>query len=124
MLAGHTDRTLDESLEAVRPGSLTVVIMMGLAGRQEIAARLVAHGWSPETPAAVICGASTAEMWTWRGRTADLGAAEPPPGLAGVIVVGEVVPIGDGLAISAATAETELSVETRKGRNAKLGPAR
>ena len=47
--------------------------MMGLGGRDELATRLIAHGWSPETRAAIVCGASTPDEWTWTGRLADLG---------------------------------------------------
>ena len=52
---------------AVQPNSVTLVVMMGLAGRDEIAARLIAHGWPPSTPAAIVCGASTPDAWTWTG---------------------------------------------------------
>jgi uroporphyrin-III C-methyltransferase/precorrin-2 dehydrogenase/sirohydrochlorin ferrochelatase len=98
VLTGQTGEALDSTLGAVRPNSLTLIVMMGLAGRADIAARLAAHGWSPETPAAIVCGASTRDEWTWTGRLADLAAAEPPHGVAGVLVAGEVVQLRDALA--------------------------
>jgi uroporphyrin-III C-methyltransferase / precorrin-2 dehydrogenase / sirohydrochlorin ferrochelatase len=98
VIAGQTGEPLDAMLEAVRPNSLTLVVMMGVAGRDEIAARLLAHTWLPETPAAIVCAASTRDEWTWTGRLADVASAEPPAGLAGVLVVGDVVRIGEALA--------------------------
>jgi uroporphyrinogen III methyltransferase / synthase len=89
---------LDSALSAIRPGALTVVVMMGVAGRDEIAARLAAHGWPPETPTAIVCGASTRDEWTWTGRLAEVAAARPPAGVPGLLVVGEVVRVREALA--------------------------
>ena len=105
VLAGHTDETFDRTLGAVQPGSITVVVMMGLGGRDEIAAKLIAHGWLADTPAAIVCGASTPEQWIWTGQLADIAAPELPDGTAGVVVVGEVVEIG--VALRAATQDTK-----------------
>lgn len=98
VLAGHHGDALDRVISAVRPGAVTLVVMMGVAGREEIAARLAAHGWAAETPAALVCGASTPEAWTWTGRLRDVAGATPPPGVAGVLVVGEVVNVREALA--------------------------
>jgi uroporphyrin-III C-methyltransferase/precorrin-2 dehydrogenase/sirohydrochlorin ferrochelatase len=98
VIAGHTGAALDRTLEAVRPNSLTLVVMMALAARQEIASRLVARGWSADSHAAVVCGASTPEAWTWTGRLADVAAATPPAGVPGVLVVGDVIAVGETLA--------------------------
>ena len=43
----------------MQPNGLTLVVMMGLATRDVIAQQLIARGWSPELPAAIVCGAST-----------------------------------------------------------------
>lgn len=112
VLAGHTDAVFDETLGAVHPGSLTVVIMMGLAHREAIAARLVARGWPPDTPAAVACGASTAAAWTWTGRLDGLAAAAPPAGVAGVIVIGDVVSV-----------RAALGAAQERAADAEEGPA-
>jgi uroporphyrin-III C-methyltransferase / precorrin-2 dehydrogenase / sirohydrochlorin ferrochelatase len=97
VIAGQTGEPLDVMLEAVRPNSLTLVVMMGVAGRDEIAARLLAHEWLPDAPAAIVCAASTRDEWTWTGRLADVADADPPAGLAGVLVVGDVVRIREAL---------------------------
>jgi uroporphyrin-III C-methyltransferase / precorrin-2 dehydrogenase / sirohydrochlorin ferrochelatase len=98
VIAGQTGEALDVMLGSVRPNRLTVVVMMALASRAEIAERLRAHGWSDETRAAVVCGASTPDEWTWTGRLADLASAAPPVGVAGVLVVGDVIKVRDALA--------------------------
>jgi siroheme synthase len=116
VLAGHRGDTLDAMLAGVRPGAMTVVVMMGVAGRREIAARLMAHGWHGDTPAALVCGASTAEAWTWTGRLAEVAGAEPPAGVAGLLVVGEVVRVRDALA-AASTPEAGCADEVKYGRS-------
>jgi uroporphyrin-III C-methyltransferase/precorrin-2 dehydrogenase/sirohydrochlorin ferrochelatase len=98
VLAGQTGDALEATIGAIRPHSLTLVSMMGLAGRGELARRLIAHGWSSETRAAIVCGASTADEWTWTGHLSELESVAPPDGVAGVVVVGEVVQVRDALA--------------------------
>jgi uroporphyrin-III C-methyltransferase/precorrin-2 dehydrogenase/sirohydrochlorin ferrochelatase len=102
VLAGRTGDALAATLDAVRPHRVTLVVMMGLAVREEIASRLAALGWSPDTAAAIVCGASTAGEWIWTGRLADLSAAQPPAGVAGVLVIGEVVRIREAMAAACA----------------------
>ena len=97
VMAGHTGETFDVALDNVRANSITLVVMMGVAVRAHIASRLVAHGWSPDSRAALVCGASTRDEWTWTGRLSDVGAAVPPDGVPGVMVVGDVVQIRESL---------------------------
>jgi uroporphyrin-III C-methyltransferase / precorrin-2 dehydrogenase / sirohydrochlorin ferrochelatase len=98
VIAGHTATVLDDLLGSVRPGRLTVVALMGLAHREAIVTRLVAHGWAPDTPSAIVCGAATPEAWTWTGRLDALPLATPPAGVPGVLVVGDVVDVGAAVA--------------------------
>jgi uroporphyrin-III C-methyltransferase/precorrin-2 dehydrogenase/sirohydrochlorin ferrochelatase len=98
VLSGHTGDRLDETLRSVAANSVTIVVMMGLSARAEIASRLIALGWSPETPAAIVCAAATPDQWTWTGVLKELSAATPPMGLAGVLVVGDVIRVGERLA--------------------------
>ena len=97
VMAGHTADAVDRTLAAVQPDSLTVVFMMGVSVRAELAAALLARGWRADTPAALLCAASTPEAWTWTGTLAEIGSATPPPGLAGVFMVGEVVQVRQAL---------------------------
>ena len=122
VLAGHTGEPLDAALAAVRPGSLTLVFMMALAARGQIAARLQALGWPATTPAAVVCGASTPEQWTWDGALAELGTCAPPDGLAGVLVVGDVVRVRATLSRSpeienSGNRQDDVPDEVRYGRS-------
>jgi uroporphyrin-III C-methyltransferase / precorrin-2 dehydrogenase / sirohydrochlorin ferrochelatase len=101
VLAGHTSEAVDHTLQAVRPNTISMVMLMGIGARADLASRLMAHGWSAETPAAIVCSASTPEAWTWTGPLAQMGEASPPGGAAGVLVVGEVVRIREVLATHA-----------------------
>ncbi|MEP7273523.1 MAG: uroporphyrinogen-III C-methyltransferase [Acidobacteriota bacterium] len=71
----------------------TLVIFMGIGGIREIAAKLVEHGRSAETPVAVIRWGSYDRQETWTSTLADVAglierAAIQAPA---IIVVGEVV---------------------------------
>jgi uroporphyrin-III C-methyltransferase / precorrin-2 dehydrogenase / sirohydrochlorin ferrochelatase len=112
VVAGQSGDTLERAIGSVRANSITLVVMMGLAVRQEITSLLVAHGWTPETSAAIVCGVSTPDEWMWTGRLADLGSAEPPSGVAGVLVIGEVVRVRDAMTDA---------VQPRSGDKVKYG---
>jgi uroporphyrin-III C-methyltransferase / precorrin-2 dehydrogenase / sirohydrochlorin ferrochelatase len=101
VLAGHTSEAVDRTLQAVRPNTISMVILMGIGARADLASRLMAHGWAAETPAAIVCSASTPDAWTWTGPLGQMGAATPPMGAAGVLVVGEVVKVREVLAVQA-----------------------
>ncbi len=45
---------------------MTVVVMMAVAGRAAVAERLMAHGWAADTPAAIVCAASTPDRGAGR----------------------------------------------------------
>ncbi len=93
VVSGHGETSYGPILDGLSPGSLSVVVLMGLGERGRIAERLLARGWSSQTPAAIVLGASTAEAFTWRGLLGELGEASPPPGrshLPGTIVIGAV----------------------------------
>ena len=74
---------------------------MGLGQRGRIGERLLARGWSADTPAAVIVGAATAQSWSWTGTLASLGTVDIPAassGAPGLLVVGAVVGLAAELA--------------------------
>jgi uroporphyrin-III C-methyltransferase/precorrin-2 dehydrogenase/sirohydrochlorin ferrochelatase len=118
VLAGHTSEAVDHTLQAVRPNTISIVILMGVGARADLASRLMAHGWSAETPAAIVCSASTPDEWTWTGSLGQMGDASPPKGAAGVLVVGEVVRLRQELAAPKPVAEVERRRrEVSYGRN-------
>jgi uroporphyrin-III C-methyltransferase len=91
VLTGSDPHSIDRVLGSIAPAALTVVVLMGIGARQRIATQLLAGGWSAATPAAIVLGASTPAMWTWRGSLSELGAVDP--GLSdapGTIVIGDV----------------------------------
>jgi uroporphyrin-III C-methyltransferase/precorrin-2 dehydrogenase/sirohydrochlorin ferrochelatase len=110
VMAGHTSETVEDTLRSVRPNTISIVILMGVGAREGLAGRLMAHGWAADTPAAIVCGASTPDAWTWTGRLDGMGGAPAPAGAAGVLVVGEVVRVRETLAAAA-------------GRVPRCGPA-
>ncbi|MGH7773317.1 MAG: uroporphyrinogen-III C-methyltransferase [Candidatus Binatia bacterium] len=69
----------------------TLVVLMGLKNLPAIAAKLLTHGRSPETPVALIRWGTTEEQETVTGTLADIldkaAALQPPV----VIVIGDVV---------------------------------
>jgi uroporphyrin-III C-methyltransferase / precorrin-2 dehydrogenase / sirohydrochlorin ferrochelatase len=100
VVSGHAESAYGAALDSLAPGSLTVVVLMGLATRGTIAARLIARGWFADTPAAIVLGASHAGATRWVGTLATLGDAAlgAGSGLAGVIVVGDVVSLATRIA--------------------------
>ncbi len=94
VVSGHAESAYEPALDSLAPDSATVVVLMGLSSRAPIAHRLLARGWPPTTPAAVILGAATPEAHTWRGPLADLGHCALPAGEApGLLVIGAAVEV-------------------------------
>ncbi len=88
---GNEDLHLDWEKIASRSG--TLVFLMGARKLKRIAAKLMEHGKSPETPIAVVQWGTTFKQKTWRGTLESImGIAErekiAPPALT---IVGEVV---------------------------------
>jgi uroporphyrin-III C-methyltransferase / precorrin-2 dehydrogenase / sirohydrochlorin ferrochelatase len=101
VVSGHAESAYRPVLDSMAPGSLTLVILMGLSSRGTIARLLVSRGWSPGTPAAVCLAAATDRAFTWIG-TLDALATAPlsteHPDAPGTIVIGAVVKAGAAIA--------------------------
>jgi uroporphyrin-III C-methyltransferase/precorrin-2 dehydrogenase/sirohydrochlorin ferrochelatase len=98
VVAGHAEASYGPILDSVPPAGMTLVVLMGLAERSHIAARLAARGWPPATPAAIVLGAASAESFTWIGTLAELGSAALPSDrseLPGTLIVGAVAALGE-----------------------------
>jgi|1185.fasta_scaffold03732_3 uroporphyrin-III C-methyltransferase len=107
VVSGHAASAFEPVLACLEPHSATIVVMMGLANRAEIARSLVAAGWSRSTPAAIVYDASHADEHVWRGTLDGLqprttrdsrneiayagSEREMTRHAAGTIVIGEVV---------------------------------
>ncbi len=115
VISGHAEGSYGRVLDAMVPGSLTVVVLMGLGERGRIAARMLARRWPEDTPAAIVLGASSDAAFTWTGALADLSGAELPAGsahLPGTLVIGAVAALAisgartRAVTVSLATADT------------------
>lgn len=98
VVSGHAASAYGPALDSIAPGSLTLVVLMGLRTRGEIAARLIARGWAAETPAAIVLGASHEGSARWLGTLATLADANIDLDLAGIVVVGAVVSLATTIA--------------------------
>jgi uroporphyrin-III C-methyltransferase/precorrin-2 dehydrogenase/sirohydrochlorin ferrochelatase len=90
-VSGHELSAFERAVGAIQPNGITLVVLMGLSARAAIAAALRQRGWRIDTPAAIVCGATTPDAFTWTGTLAHIDTADIPAGPPGVIVVGEVV---------------------------------
>lgn len=95
-ITGHEDPTKEASRIAwdkLATGAGTLVFLMGVGNLSRIAETLMAHGRSPQTPAAVIQRGTFAGQRTVVGVLADIamGAEEKGITAPAVIVVGDVV---------------------------------
>jgi uroporphyrin-III C-methyltransferase/precorrin-2 dehydrogenase/sirohydrochlorin ferrochelatase len=100
VVSGHAESAYAPVLRSLAPGSATVVILMGLATREETSTLLLLRGWKPETPAAMVLAASTSESQTWRGTLATLGSCNLPetnPHSPGLLVIGATVTVAERL---------------------------
>lgn len=101
VVSGHSEAAFLPALESIAPGSLTLVVLMGLAGRARVGEVLLARGWGRTVPAAILAGISTPDAWTWFGTLAELGGAPVPRerGAPAILCVGETVGLAGQLAV-------------------------
>jgi uroporphyrin-III C-methyltransferase len=103
------------TVDALPPKTLTLVFMMALAARAEISERLLSRTWPRETPCAVVLGAHTERMWQWTGPLSALSSLVLPDDradLPGLVVVGDVVTIGERLTRAIAAHKSEDQIAT------------
>jgi uroporphyrin-III C-methyltransferase / precorrin-2 dehydrogenase / sirohydrochlorin ferrochelatase len=102
VVSGHDEHVFASAVGALQPGGVTLVVLMGVSRSAAVAATLVERGWSPETPAAIVVDASTANQQVWRGTLAQLAEKRAVPlfpqdvkmgtaPFSGTIIVGDVV---------------------------------
>jgi uroporphyrin-III C-methyltransferase/precorrin-2 dehydrogenase/sirohydrochlorin ferrochelatase len=96
VVGGHDLDGFVATIGALPPKGVTIVVLMGLGARAQLAAALIDRRWPGSTPAAVVTAASTEAQSVWRGTLdglarGDCDVAEPEQ--PGTIVVGEVVSI-------------------------------
>ena len=92
VVSGHAVDTFKPILETLSPNSMTIVVLMGLRNRSQIAAALLKNGWRRDTPVAIITAASRPDMEEWTGQLKTLGNAQlNSSDSPGSIVIGDVV---------------------------------
>ena len=124
VVSGHDEAAWRPVLEALPPGAVTLVVLMGLGNRARIAAALLTRGWVGRTPCAVLLAASTPQAFTWTGTLEELGRAELPEALSdapGTLVVGEVVSVAARLA-AAEEPSREPAVASGRGGSSRRFP--
>ncbi len=103
VVSGHAESAWRPVLAGLAPHRATVVVLMGLASRREIAHDLLSGGWPASTPAAVVWGAATLGQRRWLGPLSALETAEPEDGpteAPGTIVIGDGVSLAERLSPS------------------------
>lgn len=105
VIAGHTAESYLPVIDGLRPGGLTLVLLMAVASRQAIARALIERSWPPGTPAALVFGASHDGGSAWTGTLLALarGDGGQEGDHAGTLVIGDVVnlrPAIAGLAVA------------------------
>jgi uroporphyrin-III C-methyltransferase/precorrin-2 dehydrogenase/sirohydrochlorin ferrochelatase len=107
VVSGHARSSYEPVFDAVRPGTMTLVVMMGTSAKVDIASALIARGWPASTPAAIVYAASREDAETWTGTLASLQHGDGPMDAArpGTLVIGEVVKVREVLADSPVDAE-------------------
>jgi uroporphyrin-III C-methyltransferase/precorrin-2 dehydrogenase/sirohydrochlorin ferrochelatase len=117
VISGHAERAYRPAIASIVPGSLTLVVLMGIAMRGALTTLLLDRGWDRSTPVAVLLAASTPRAFTWTGVLAELPAALPDCGGkdAGTIVIGQVVGVGAALEFAARRSVSTVAVRRRSG---------
>jgi uroporphyrin-III C-methyltransferase/precorrin-2 dehydrogenase/sirohydrochlorin ferrochelatase len=119
VVSGHDQSVFASAVGPLPPNGITLVVLMGVGRSAAIATTLVERGWSPETAAAIVVDASTANQQVWRGTLAQLKGAVPlftscekrgTAPFSGTIIVGDVV----ALAPAAETRNVAAEVPERK----------
>jgi uroporphyrin-III C-methyltransferase/precorrin-2 dehydrogenase/sirohydrochlorin ferrochelatase len=100
VVSGHAESSYAPAVDSLAPKGTTLVVLMGVNTRAQIAGRLIARGWAGATPAALLFAASTPDARTWIGTLGDLVAGAPLhlPESPGTLVVGDVVSLAATLA--------------------------
>ncbi len=95
VVTGHTEDGALPDVEAFAAAD-TLVVLMGLASLGALAARLIAAGRDPATPAACIQSATTPEQRVTRGTLATIAESVQRDGLVNpvVTVIGAVAALG------------------------------
>ncbi len=65
--SGHDEQVFADTIAALRPNGVTLVVLMGYGRRMSIASHLIGQGWARDTPAAIVADGSLPQQQIWRG---------------------------------------------------------
>lgn len=99
VVTGHEARKARSAVDwsKIATGVDTLVILMGLGNLPAIVGKLIAHGRSPRTPAAVLHSGTTSEQGSVIGTLADIVEKSALINTPALIIVGDVVSLADRL---------------------------
>lgn len=118
VVTGHDIDRFCTLVRELPSGDLTLIVLMAMHHRRAIAEYLLAIGWRPSTPAAIVRGASWREQTVQTTTLVDLGEnSEPESDVPGLLVIGDVVGIRSEVAAALAwsTAVEEMEAEVCHG---------
>ena len=106
VITGHHEATWRPMLRGIKPGAMTLVVLMGLGSRERLVDVLVREGWPRWMPAAIVLAASTPRQSVWRGTLGQLPALtiDAKRDGPGVLVIGEVAAFAEADAIGQSVA--------------------
>jgi uroporphyrin-III C-methyltransferase/precorrin-2 dehydrogenase/sirohydrochlorin ferrochelatase len=92
VVSGHEEEAFAAAINELKPGAITVVVLMGYARRAELAHMMIERGWPRTTPAAMVADGTRASQQVWRGTLQALtqGDAVIDGGAPALLVVGAV----------------------------------
>ena len=107
VVSGHAEEAYRPMLESLAPHCATVVVLMGLGHIEQIAGLLLASGWNPSTPAAVLLSAATSDAAATVATLGDLarGLDAARTRQPGTVVIGDVVRLRAVLAAESAAGD-------------------
>jgi siroheme synthase len=116
IVSGHAEAGYAPVIDSLAPRAATLVVLMGLTTRAQIASRLIDRGWPRSTPAAIVSAAGQDGGCAWTGRIDGLSAAPVDDERPGTIVIGEVVALSaliGGVVDTVAVQGREISRHSR-----------
>jgi uroporphyrin-III C-methyltransferase/precorrin-2 dehydrogenase/sirohydrochlorin ferrochelatase len=116
IVSGHAEAGYAPVIDSLAPRAATLVVLMGLTTRGQIAGRLIERGWPRSTPAAIVSAAGQHGACAWTGQLGALAAAPVDDERPGTIVIGEVVALSaliGGVVDTVAVQGREISRHSR-----------
>ncbi|MBK1696941.1 siroheme synthase CysG [Rhodovibrio salinarum] len=110
-VTGHAaSRDQEPDWAALARANHTLAIYMGVATAERVAERLIAHGLSPDTPAAIVENGTTADERVLPTQLAALGQTVAAQGVRGpaMLIIGQVAAFAEGARQTAAAAPVHV----------------